>query len=361
MISEDEYLERVVAGIQAATNDNSEVKWNDIINGRQFDCTVRFKKGTLNYFVIFEVKNKGRKSSANDIEAFVTKGRDQNANKLVFVTVSGFQSGAIEVAKRHGIDLYKIYFDDKDISIPKHQGIIRIINENYSGIGRTPQLQIGDEIHINNVTNIVLKYFDGNKISMPKEASQLTYYCKKTKFKNGTSIEDIIHNNLDFLVELNETRKIDIEIKPPMRLSAPDEYFFKSGIVKSIEIEVKGVLSKQILGNIKIDPGLFTSKVVYENVLNNEIYRFELYDLILGSDNIEVGKFYCTMHPLNYYYCDDVSAKSIKWILIESFQNGDLIRATYTQDIVWAKHYIPVSDKKTISRLQKRLSDYLTK
>lgn len=361
MISEDEYLERVVAGIQAATNDKSEIKWNDIINGRQFDCTVRFKNGTLNYFVIFEVKNKSRKSSASDIEAFVTKGRDQNANKLVFVTVAGFQSGAIEVARRHGVDLYRIFYDDKDISLPRHQGVINIINENYIGEEKTPQLHIGEETHINNITSITLKYMDGSKATMPKEASQMTYYCSKSKFKNGQSIEDIIHTEVDHLYDINAINKKNINIKPPMRISPPDEYFFKSGIIKSLEIDIQGILSRQLTGNIKVDPGLFTSKVVYEDILNNEVHKFEIYDLIMGSENVEVGKFYCTMHPLNYYYCSKKTSSSIQWMLIESFQNGDLIRATYTQDVIWEKNYIPISDKKTIARLKKRLSDYLNK
>lgn len=47
MISADEYLERVVAGVQAATTKDAEVLWNDKINGRQFDVSVRFTSGTL--------------------------------------------------------------------------------------------------------------------------------------------------------------------------------------------------------------------------------------------------------------------------------------------------------------------------
>ena len=37
MISEDEYLERVVAGIHAASSADADVCWNEVINGRQFD------------------------------------------------------------------------------------------------------------------------------------------------------------------------------------------------------------------------------------------------------------------------------------------------------------------------------------
>ena len=52
MISEDEYLERIVAGIHAVTRGSANVSWNEIINGRQFDVAVRFTLGTLSYLVL---------------------------------------------------------------------------------------------------------------------------------------------------------------------------------------------------------------------------------------------------------------------------------------------------------------------
>lgn len=47
MITDDEYLERIVAGIQAATTSGAEVTWNEIIDERQFDvCVFRLAKMT---------------------------------------------------------------------------------------------------------------------------------------------------------------------------------------------------------------------------------------------------------------------------------------------------------------------------
>ena len=122
MIGNDEYLERVVAGIQAVTTNGAEVTWNETINGRQFDVVVRFKLGTLRYLVVIEVKNRSRKAEAADLDEFVTKARDQNANKSVFVTASGFQNGAKAVAKRHGIDLFTVSFDEDMPTLPCEGG-----------------------------------------------------------------------------------------------------------------------------------------------------------------------------------------------------------------------------------------------
>ena len=45
MIGEDEYLERIVAGIHAITTSDADVSWNEVINGRQFDVVARFALG----------------------------------------------------------------------------------------------------------------------------------------------------------------------------------------------------------------------------------------------------------------------------------------------------------------------------
>ena len=90
VISDDEYLERLVAGIQAVTTDGAEVRWNETIGNRQFDVVVRFQLGTLRYLVLIEVRNRTRKAEAKDIDAFVTKAIDQTAYKILVVTTAGF-------------------------------------------------------------------------------------------------------------------------------------------------------------------------------------------------------------------------------------------------------------------------------
>lgn len=113
MISDEEYLERLVAGIQSvATRDTfTAVNWNEKISGRQFDVVVRFEMALVRYLVLIEVKNHTRKTEARDIEAFITKAGDKHANKIIFVNRAGYQREALEVARRHGVELFSISFD----------------------------------------------------------------------------------------------------------------------------------------------------------------------------------------------------------------------------------------------------------
>jgi hypothetical protein len=179
MIGDDEYLERLVAGIQAVSTGGADVRWNEELNGRQFDVVVRFKMGTLQYLVLIEVKNRTRKAGAEDLDDFVTKARDQNANKAVFVTTAGFQSGAIEVAKRHGIEIFTLTFDEKDIRLPRNATWISTRNP-LAPKDAKPEFNIGEPELVANIEQASLTYADGSEGEIPSEQSQMNYYFMRS-------------------------------------------------------------------------------------------------------------------------------------------------------------------------------------
>src|SRR6185369_6780888 len=101
-------FERVVAAIHRAEAKGAAVSWNDNINGRQFDVVIRFKFQFYEYLVIVECKDHCRPVEAKEIDAFVTKSADAHANKAVVVSSQGFQTGAVDVAKKHNIELFTL-------------------------------------------------------------------------------------------------------------------------------------------------------------------------------------------------------------------------------------------------------------
>ena len=54
-----------------------------------------------------------------------------------------------------------------------------------------------------------------------------------------------------------------------------------------------------------------------------------------------------------------VEGSSVTWRLVESFQNRQLIRVSYTQQVKYGGFYVPVSDGATLKRLKGKLADYL--
>jgi hypothetical protein len=118
-------------------------------------------------------------------------------------------------------------------------------------------------------------------------------------------------------------------------------------------------MSRPLLGNVQVEASAFRCPVVYTNALTNEESRYTLDQLPMNMGAVTPGRFYCQMHPLRYFYCDARQGDLLRWLLIESFQSGQLIRSTFTQNDQYGPFYIPVRDKKVLARLQGRLSDYL--
>lgn len=357
MISDDEYLERVVAGIQEVSTEGAEVRWNEELNGRQFDVVVRFKMGALRYLVLIEVRNRTRKASAEHLEAFATKASDQNANKAVFVTVAGFQSGAIEVAKRHGIELFTLTFDEKNIR-PMHDATWIWTRNPRAPKDAKPEFEIGEPELIANIENISLTYVDGSLGDMPYEQSQMNYYVKKAKLSDGRTLESVVATMPIAEVKLGETSTAEYCFDPPVQIVPPDEYFFRGGMLKAIRVKVSGRLGRAMRGNVRIDPNVMTSPVVYKNAITGEETHFAIESLPLNFECVSSGRFYFTVCPLAYFYCDAIKGTVVHWVLVETFQTGRLVQAMTKQEIKYSSHYIPVVDKKIISRLQARLEDY---
>jgi len=190
MIGADEYLERVVAGIHSVTSKGAEVAWNSVINGRQFDVVVKFTLGTLAYLVVVEVKNRTRRASASDLEAFTLKARDQLANKSVFVNVAGFQSGAIEVAKRHGVDLFTVKFDEENLSLSRTLSFLTITKQDVPP--DTPHWSIDGPGEVNFFDKICLVYLDGRMFDLPDEPTQATYYALNSQLSDGRSLHQLL-------------------------------------------------------------------------------------------------------------------------------------------------------------------------
>lgn len=361
MISDDEYLERIVAGIHAVTTEDAEVTWNETINGRQFDVVVRFVVGTLRYLVLVEVKNRTRKASVEDLDAFINKARDQLANKAVFVTAAGYQSGALAVAERHGVDLFTVAFDEQEVEVPQSNAYIVMRHPKAPAPphGAVPELKIGEVETILAIEHATLIYVNRKRWVLPDEQSQMRYYVEKTLFDDGSSLNDLMQTLRLPVPEPGKTLRERVKVRPARRINPPDDYYYPQGKLAAIECVIASRKARGLSGNIQIDPSVFRHPVVYTNVQTGEANRFSLDQLPLGAKRVEPGSFYFNLHPLRYFYCDSIEEELIRWHMVESFQSGHKHNSTFTQEVRYSPYYIPVTDKVILKRLKRRLADYL--
>lgn len=119
-------FERLVYEIQSRMDPNSQVSHNEIITDRlgqkrQFDIVIRGKIGGQNILGIIECKDQKKRVGTPQIEAFVTKASDINANFKIFVSRTGFFTTAIDKAKHYGIKTLSLIPGESD-SIGFHIG-----------------------------------------------------------------------------------------------------------------------------------------------------------------------------------------------------------------------------------------------
>jgi len=204
-----------------------------------------------------------------------------------------------------------------------------------------------------------LNYEDGAPAQVPNEPSRLAYYMMRSKLSDGRTLHDLTHE-VDFSEITEPGQKIERAVNLPESpfVQPPDELFFPAGKVVSVLFTILGRLGRPIRGNTRIEPSSFTMPVLYKNVITGVELRFNIGSLPLGVKRVEAGKFCFIDHPLRYYHCESVAGDMVTWKLIEAFQNGDLLRATMTQEIKFSPYYIEVTDKKILKSLRIRLTMY---
>jgi len=111
-------FEKVVADIQAQVDPNADVIHNENIvdrlgQRRQFDVVIRGKFAGQDILGVIECKDLRKKVGTPEIDAFVTKSGDINANFKIVVSRRGFTKPAIEKARHYGIQTLSLLPNDK--------------------------------------------------------------------------------------------------------------------------------------------------------------------------------------------------------------------------------------------------------
>ncbi|WP_321330520.1 restriction endonuclease [uncultured Ilyobacter sp.] len=241
--------------------ENIEVKHNVKLKGKsgcshQIDVYWDFNMGGINHKVAIECKNYKSKVSIGKIRDFKSVIEDLNV-RGIFISREGFQSGAIEYAKHHGIDL-------KEIRYPKDQdwdGLIKTVSItlNMLSIKVKKRIPLIDKNWIEENTN----YKKGDTIPISGQTDQIKIY-------DSDNNEITNFYKLDNQLKTFNEKKLDIE----------HVYTFENAFIKDfhgILLKIKGIkyvydslVSKD---EMVIDSGDFV-KVILKDLKNNEIKFF---------------------------------------------------------------------------------------
>jgi hypothetical protein len=336
------HFERLVAAIHQAASRGADVRWDDIIDGRQFDVTIRFRHGLHEYLTVVECKDCKHPVPVGEVEAFVTKSKDVHAHKSVMASASGFQSGAQEVAQRHNITLIEVDQSTGDVD-PSLFGA--------RWVGTTPAFHI---------QRIELEYCDGERKSLPEESNVLTYYVGHVLIQQDSrlrTLEEVLQPlSPDLLKNPTEYQDFVIHCESGAHVIGPDDGEVPLKAIARVHVRA-GLSEAQVLdGPRMFDPSLLVRDVIVRDVATGEQKSFKPNGLKLGfKTTFAKGRFYGQPQNNNYYYCDEIEGKIARLYLVESFQMGELVQAEFTVETQHANYYIPVLDEATLKRLHLRL------
>lgn len=333
-------LERLVAAIHYAESTGATVTWNDEINGRQFDVTIRFMFGLHSYLTVIECKDYASKINVERVDALVTKARDVNANKAILISSRGFQTGCFPVAERHGVQLL-ILSETSETSVSE------LIDR------FTPGLNCYDVSFrdVRSGATIVFEDWGGR-------LSYLMNHSKLVSVEGQRTPNQLIYDwqLTQPAINLNKETRVEIPLGPGTKLSQPNEeparvdrMFFTCSFVEL-------GIPKQPMPDNHVLQGLGT-RVELRDPTGKVQHSARLGDLPLGYDTpVKQGHFYELPSIFSRYYCESVEGDLITWILVESYQHGNLFQGKFTQKSKYSSNYVQVTEGKVIARLEKMLS-----
>lgn len=335
-------FERLVAAIHHAETQGAVVTWDDNIDGRQFDVTLRFKAGLYNYLTVIECKNYKANVPAEKIDAFVTKAGDINASNAVFVSSSGYQSGCFEVAARHGVKLLTL---EEKIDVNLDEIAAKIV----------PAL---------NIFNVRFILHDGKEFVLEDTGGRLAYLMNNIQLHlSGRQISPnaFLNSWRLSISDLQSEREYEQELAFPIGAVAVVPY---EGKVRPEKIMfcyklTKGFIAQAPTLDTHLLEGAGTSYELTDEK-GDLVRKLTAREIGLGFDTeLEVGKFYAIPSLNNYYYCEKLEKNIAHYILVESYQFGHLIQARLTQEKIYSIHYVEVKERERLRRLERMLKRYL--
>lgn len=91
----------------------------------------------------------------------------------------------------------------------------------------------------------------------------------------------------------------------------------------------------------------------------HELGAKALREIPLGFDTeLQAGEFYESPRLGFFYWLERIDGDRIHWVMLESFQHGNLMQAEIVQQGLAAIRYVKVEDEITRRRFQRRLIQY---
>jgi hypothetical protein len=140
-------------------------------------------------------------------------------------------------------------------------------------------------------------------------------------------------------------------------------------LVRSVHWKMANRVARPLKKQTGLDPGLFIMPYQIRDELCGQVRYVEDDALTAGeSTRLQPDKFY-SVGNVGMYYCDNVDESIAKIILLESYQHGNFLQASFTIKFegldgycdLTGCGYSEVTDPEEIERLRWRLREFRRK
>lgn len=329
-------FEQLVAAIHDTTSQHSVVNWNETIGGRQFDVTIRFPNGLYQFLIVIECKASKERVPVKEVEAFITKAADVQANKAVIASTAGFQDGCRDVAERHGLSLLTITETidiSEDLLSPQSTEVLSIWNVRFKREGKPDCVLEDRNGKLHWLINEIVVVHDKGWATLYQIMDAL---IRKRESSITTAAETISHI-----------------FEKPVEVHFPEGELVIAAVSLSFDVCVK--VARELSG-----PAVEPSSVGRAFEIRDELARTvkkvaaKGLNTAIGGPPVP-GNFYNSVSLGYSYYCSQVVGDLVHWILVESYQHGKFIQAEFTQKVEHTSNYARIHSKQEVARLKRML------
>lgn len=340
-------FERVIAGVQKLADFGATVIHNDRIKGmathrmRQIDVSVRFKKAQSEYLLIVECKRSKRKVSIDKVEAFITKMHDVGADRALMVTNTGYQTGAIEAARAHNIDLRTFTEQVHDWTTVIKKDVVRF------------PFFAGAE-------------FDHEPVDfrMQEQWSSICYedikFLRTAEQKPQVTFADLVKNIATQLHKRGEPLPAEatVPFEPPwqMQIACLNQLVE----IRSVKLMFEPYLVKS---ERRLDVPPRKSHYTYASATSSECQDIPVGTVPLGIETVLQSGAYYQTGPGSFFKCLKIAGEDVLWL--EMIPRKDDVGKSYHNEFVqrvqYACYYTLVTDLGELMQLEhlyNRLLDY---
>lgn len=271
------------------------------------------------------------------MEAFATKARGVHANKAVVVSLSGFQSGAIEVGQNQDV-------------------VLLMVTERYEA---PPLPTDAERVVAANFYDVAISFREGENIQFP-DGPKLQYLTSHTHIVEPGGEKKSVLEILNAWVQrrgLDGDEEQDYLIDFPADCTFEDEEGSRHPGACGLAFQARYIDAFLSKSTPPLDYQLqqtLAKKWVMTRLDGSPVFESFFTDLSLGLwTEVEVGKYYSIPVLHSFYRCEDISEDIVTWVLVESYQHGQLVQARFTQKTDFNDKYVPVTNKAKLIELDK--------